>query len=672
MNKWLAIDRWPHRIIVPVLLIIAAVLAVTSLIGDSITYDETSHLTSGYSYLKTGDFRLAPENPPLVKMWAALPLLLVDNKWPSPEAKGWRNGDCWTVGKTWLFELNDGERMLPIARCMMVILLLATCLCIYGIGRTLFGPAAALLSLILAVFSPTLLAHGRLVTTDLPLALGILVTLWAFARLFDCITWGRLVLAALTLSALSLTKFSWLTVLPALALMGMIAVLRRQPIPCFLFTSKRPVDKQTDLQNCLLKSRFGRVIVMLLSVVFITAMVWAAIWTCFGWRYSPFHGADKNDATMPVPSSTTRQLAPINMKQTWEATLTDPQGLPMRGFMVDFVRWVRKHRLLPESYIYGFAFTLQSIRPGAHTSTWMGRVLKGGHILYFPIAFAIKTPIATMLLLAAGLSAVVTRRVLINRNFLLAAGLIGFAAVYGIFAITSHINIGHRHLVPIYPVVFIFAGPSVAWASSRLGRTFIAVAVLWLVCANLWIYPHYLAYFNELIGGPSRGYLYLTDSNIDWGQDLKRLAKYAKSHPDEDIKLAYFGIGNPTKYGFKCEQLRGGAWIGTPAKLTAGTYVISVMYLFGCYDVMTTDMVWGVPSNQRKYRADYQILTEPLPENASKAERLQRQKHIQHMQQFKQARLINKLRRRCPDERIGYSLFVYRLTAEQVNELIRP
>jgi hypothetical protein len=217
----------------------------------------------------------------------------------------------------------------------------------------------------------------------------------------------------------------------------------------------------------------------------------------------------------------------------------------------------------------------------------------------------------------------------------------------------------------------VFAGPSVAWARYRLGRIFIVVAVMWLVCANLWIHPHYLAYFNEFIGGPSRGHLYLTDSNIDWGQDLKRLAKYAKEHPTENIKLAYFGSADPTKYGFKCEVHKG-TWGGTPVKLTGGTYVISVMYLFGFYDIMSTDLFWKVPSNQQTYRTICQVLAKPLPENASEKERQQRQANIQNMQEGQMALLIYRLHCLPPDERIGYSLFVYRLTQEQVNELISP
>ena len=119
-------------------------------------------------------------------------------------------------------------------------------------------------------------------------------------------------------------------------------------------------------------------------------------------------------------------------------------------------------------------------------------------------------------------------------------------------------------------------------------------------------------------------------------------------------------------------MLRECTWGGAPASLTAGTYVISVMYLFGSWDLMTTDIFWGNRNNQKTYRNFYEILARPLPENASQKEHHQRQLFMEDMQRLQSALLVNRLSRRLPDERIGYSLFVYRLTQEQVDGLISP
>ncbi len=660
--------RIPHWVIVLVLLALGAVLAITSLVGDSITFDETSHLTAGYSYLKTGDFRLGPENPPLFKIWAALPLLLVETKWIPPETQGWREGDHLTVGRKWLFDLNDGERLLLISRCMMVVLLLIMCLCVYIIGRKLFGRQAGLLALTLATFSPTFLAHGRLVKNDMPMTLGVLITLLTFARLFERITLGRVLVAAAALSALSLVKFSWLAVLPALAIMVVIAVFRRQPIPYSFFWRK-----QTDFGVRLLVGRFSRACVMLFVGVFVVVIVWLSIWTCFRWRYSPFVGDDNSEVRMATPMSPDGP-APSNMDDAWKISLTDPDGKPMRGVIVGFVRIARKYRLLPESYIYGLAYTLRATMH--HISYLLGKNLQNTSAWYFPIAFAIKTPLAVMVLLAGGLICIYSRRVSINpKNYLLLAGLAGFVVVYAFLALTSKHNIGHRHLLPLYPAIMVFGGASVVWLSSRVGRWFVLAAVLWLVAANLWIHPHYLAYFNELVGGPSRGYLYLADSNIDWGQDIKRLAKYAKEHPHETIKLSYFGSGVPSKYGFECEQLRSVGSLedfGKPAELSAGTYVVSINQLLGIYDMFIDNEFWQNRRNVEVYKRMHNILSVPLSKDATEQERLEREKLAERYYQVQQARLINRLRYRAPDERIGYSLFVYRLSQKDVDLLLQP
>lgn len=673
--------------IVACLLVVGALLAITSLVGDSITFDETSHLTAGYSYLKTGDFRLGPDNPPLGKMWCAWPLLLIENQWPSPNSPAWRTGNLWTVGRTWLFNLNDGERLLTWARCMMVVLLLLTYLCIYIITRQLFGDAAALLALTLAVFSPTFLAHGRLVTTDLPMTLGVLLTLLTFARLLACLSWPRWLAAAAALCALSLTKFSWPIVLPALLLMAAVVIFRRKPLPCMFFAPLSPVDKRPHRRQYqqtprLLTSRRSRAAVIGLLTLVTTATVWAAIWTCFGWRYHPFRGPDRHEARM-MAIKPPGQSPPTTMEQTWQMVLTDPQGKEMRGVTANFVRWARRHRMLPESYLYGLAYILRATM--RNTSYLLGEISRQDQPWYFPIAFAIKTPIATMLLLLAGVAAVIGRRSGAKPIPILMVGLIGFSVIYCVLAVTSNHNIGHRHLLPIFPTVMVLAGASAAWWRRRVGRVFITAVVVWVIGANLWIHPHYLAYFNEIVGGPARGHLYLADSNIDWGQDIKRLARYARAHPDETIKLAYFGSGDPTKYGFACQKLRSFVWPGgTDAPLTAGTYVISVNQMLGLYDPLVTEKVWNDPKFRRHYQETLDTLAQPLNDNASAEQHKQRKTLQRQILQYRQARLLNQLRHRprsrvsksgeCrpPDERIGYSLFVHRLSQSQVNELTSP
>ncbi|HNQ24900.1 MAG TPA: glycosyltransferase family 39 protein [Phycisphaerae bacterium] len=699
-------------------------LAVTSLLGDSITFDEMSHLTSGLSYLKTGDFRLAPDHPPLAKLWAALPLAALGAHWPGA-SPSWQAGATWEIGWLWFYGVNDGERLLVFARCMMVVLLLATCWAVYATACRLLGRSAGLLALTLAALSPTLLAHGRLVTTDLPLALTSTLVLLTFARLMERVTVGRLVASAAALAAASVTKFSWPVVLPALAVMVAVAWLRSTPLVCVV-PGMRSAPDRGGAGVVLVTGRGARLGVLLVVAVLLAAGVWAGIWTCYGWRYSPFRGPDA-DGAMMISLENAGAATPRNMDEAWEAILLDWDGQPQRGLVAESVRWGRDHHALPEAYLYGLAYTIKSTR-----QRWgylMGEVSLNGWWYYFPIAFAIKTPIPTLLLLVVGVGALAgccrnprswapladgptqrggmgkSRRagtmsssgvaggspcdmpapsawachpsgpaggaMKLLRDPLLLAGLAALAVTYVALALDSPTNIGHRHLLPLYPMLFVLAGAAVAWWARLWGRILIGVCVVWLAAASLWIHPHYLSYFNELIGGPTRGHLYLADSNVDWGQDLKRLARYAARQDTGPIKLAYFGSANPCYYGFVCEMLPSTLAFGPPAVLTAGTYVVSVTQLLGVYDPMIRDEYW-TPQRVEEYRRLQQAAASEASGSAMTEDQLRGVAPLSEHETLRRARLLNRLQHRRPDDRVGYSLFVYRLSQADVETLTAP
>jgi hypothetical protein len=207
--------------------------------------------------------------------------------------------------------------------------------------------------------------------------------------------------------------------------------------------------------------------------------------------------------------------------------------------------------------------------------------------------------------------------------------------------------------------------------TTRAGRIGVGLLLGWLLVANVWIYPHYLSYFNELIGGPGRGHHYLVDSNLDWGQDLLRLADYAQAHPDEPIKLAYFGSAVPTAY-LDCTALPSMMEFEPTAELTPGTYVVSVTQLLGVYDPAIRDDFWTAEMRQR-FRQLGMVTEHPLPPDATAAMRRGYAQARRDYDQLRRRRLLNGLKKRAPDLRIGYSLFVYRnLTAQDLAALTAP
>ena len=202
---------------------------------------------------------------------------------------------------------------------------------------------------------------------------------------------------------------------------------------------------------------------------------------------------------------------------------------------------------------------------------------------YFPLAFLIKNPLP--LLLALGVSGAVLLRCSISPSRLVALGL--FPTLYIVMAMTSGMNIGYRHMLPIHPFVYLAIGRGMStWISSISGYRWkrIATAVLgaWYIAGTIRMFPYEIAYFNELVGGPRNGHYYLVDSNIDWGQGYKALRRYLEEHPGPTPKVAYSFLSLvPAYYDILYEPLPPGtsAPPESPFHPPPGRYVISITAL---------------------------------------------------------------------------------------------
>jgi len=640
------------------LLALSAALAFTSLRGDSITFDETSHLTAGMSCLRTGDFRLAPEHPPLARIWAALPLLVVPNRWPGPQTPGWQMGEYWAVGQRWLFELNDGQRLLVYSRAMMLVVMLATAGAVYALARTLFGSAAALTALAAAALDPTLLAHGRLVTTDVPATLLAALVLLAFHALTQRVSPGRIVAAGVALAGLALVKMSWALILAALTVMFLAASVGGASLELVLprwnrrrnsTAAPRPGERRIELHTPL-----SRLTVLAGAGLATLLILWAGIWSCYGFRYSPFRGADR-DAALMLPTTVRGEPLPQTMAAAWDAVLRDAEtGQQLRGLTPELIRFARDRLLLPEAYLYGLAFTLKTTR--SRTAYLCGQVSERGWYAYYPLAIAIKTPLPTLLLALAGLAALFSGRVRAARPVLW-AGLLVFTLVYLLVAIVSRFNIGHRHVLPFYLLIWVLAGAAAGWVDSRGGRWLVGGLLGWLALSNVLTWPHYLSYFNEAVGGPRRGHLYLADSNIDWGQDLKRLADYVHRQELNRVYLSYFGSADPRAYVPGVELLAGFFPPRSTSEPGPGVYVVSITNLLGVYLPEAREEFWKAPEVQARYAQ--------LQHAARTSAELEERRRLQF------GRLACALRRRAPDDRVGWSLWVYRVSTAELQAALK-
>ena len=495
-------------------------LAVTSLRKSSATYDEGAHLPAGYTYLATGDHRLNPEHPPLVKLLAAAPLFLIGNVTFKADDEAWATGRQWELGRRFLYRWNDADRLLFWGRLPIVLLGAGLCAAVFLWTRARFGFPAALLAGLLAVLSPDLLAHGQLVTTDLAMALFYFLSVVGGEALWRRVTWRTLGFLAVALAAAVASKFSAPVLLPVLAALGLVAVWARAPMTLALGKEERALERGAP-----------RVRPVILTLAAALVFAWLGLWTAYGFART----VSSDPAVRALLLST---------------TLRDDGGTLVADAALSAERW----GLLPEAYVRGFLFTYRHAE--GRPTFLLGQVSDHGFPHFFLVTFALKTPLPLILLLVLALLIGRGRAPWSTEAFIWIP-----VAGYVLLTQARGLNIGHRHLLPVYPFLFVAAGRAAEgawrfWARGKRTPGLVVIALAaWYVVGTLRVHPHYLAYFNEVAGGPARGYHCLVDSSLDWGQDLKGLAAWLEARGIEKVKLSYFGSADPAYFGIDAEML---------------------------------------------------------------------------------------------------------------------
>ena len=497
-----------------------ATLAVSSMRVKSATFDEAAHLPAGYTYLKLHDYRLNPEHPPLIKALAAAPLLLMDVQM-RPDDEAWALRRQWEFGRRFLYRWNDADRLLFRGRLPMVALgILLGAAVFFRAGRDWGLPAAAL-ALLLCVLSPDVLAHGQIVTTDVGAALFIFLSVVAFERLIDRATWARLLLAGLAVGAAFASKFSTLVLVPILAVLAAVAVVSPDPM--------RRAWRRHALRD--VQGRGPRLAHAVLLLAAILAVALVVLWASYGFAAS----------LSPDPAV--------------EAAFDWGRVGGRAGLIDGAMSAARRIHLVPEAYAFGF---LRFFRHSEARPTFLlGRLSDRNFWYYFPVTFALKTPLALIGLLILSVATLRHHAETLRTELFLWLPVV----LYFGMACALGLNIGHRHLLPIYPFLFVIAGRCATLAAVRFPGILSSASVVllagWYAVSVGRVHPHYLAYFNELAGGPDGGYRYLVDSNLDWGQDLKGVKPWMDRSGVSQVKLSYFGTADPEYYRIPCELLPG-------------------------------------------------------------------------------------------------------------------
>jgi hypothetical protein len=501
---------------VALLLAVLILQLAVSVSKESLSWDEGDHIFAGYMSWKRADFGLNPEHPPLVKMVATVPLLFMDLRVPTMQHRYFKN-EAYMDGRDLIFG-NDAGTIIFRVRMAAMIFTVLLALFVFLITREMFSTGAAFFALTLVVFEPNLLAHGAMVTTDAGLACFLVATIYAFYRYVKAPSVWRLALTGLAAGLAAAAKHSAILLLPMLALLALTEVLRRRQRP----EPASPIQPVSRFKQAL------RLAAAILAVAVIGAVV---LWGVYGFRYTARAGGQQIN---PPFAAAVRGLQPIESK----ALLT-------------LARW----HALPESFLYGLA----DVRGVANymPSYIFGKVYAHGVWYYFPVAFVIKSTLALLLLLSLALVAIALRKLNRWREVL-------FLTIpplfYLLVSMGSHLNIGARHIL----LVFVFASmlsAGAAWSFIRADRRWIyplAALLLFHVVSSARAFPtSYMAYSNELWGGPSATYKYLTDSNTDWGQQLIGTKKYLDQRGVKSCWFAYFvdSAIQPSAYGIPCHSL---------------------------------------------------------------------------------------------------------------------
>jgi hypothetical protein len=640
----------PFWLIAILIALLHVLMAVTAVNTKSPTFDEPQHLTAGYSYWVTNDFRLDPENGNLPARLAALPLLFGKTKFVAPDDPKWRRADEGGAAHQFFYQLgNDPERILADARLIMSIFGAALCLLVYRIAREFFGVIGGLLAATMIAFDPNFLAHSALVTSDVAAALFFTAAIWTSWRLFQKLSPARLTIAALSLAGLFLTKFSAPIVLPVLGLMSILQIAPTRGVECHFGRFRVSVTEQWK-KLCALSAAW----------IILCLAVFTAIWLSFSFRYSAF-----------------TDNSPNHEEDAWHWSYV----LEDRGVFENAVGFARNQHLLPEAYLYGAAYVHkhENDRPAFLDNHWS----LVGFASFFPRAFLYKTTLPLLVLIALALVAVTRRKFWSSANLL--NPFLLFVLIYAAFAIATQLNIGHRHIFPIYPALFIGCG-AIAWLleqnQKRVYAAAIAVLLVWQIGESFVVRPNYLAYFNQIAGGPSRGYEHLVDSSLDWGQDLPALKSWIDNHSaivdGKRLYLAYFGSADPRSAGIDAKQLPENHANGDQrfAQLGAGVYCISATTLqsvyareIGPWSRIYEQQYQAALAEVERYRA---TVSNPSARVALVANEgpVSWVKKIRIYERLRFERLCAYLRHRPPNAQVGYSIFVFVLNEDEVDRAL--
>lgn len=641
--------RWVVRTTI-LLLAVQATLGLVGVASQGVTNDETAHLAAGYSFWTLNDYRLQPENGNLPQRWCALPLLLLQPTLdPAAHPELWRLSDVWRIAHAFFFtDGNDSDRFLFAARAAMMLWGTALALLVQFWATRWWGWTGGLLALALTVFSPTVLAHAPLATSDVTATVCLLAALGGWWWCSHQLSFKTVLLTGLLTGLAFIAKFSAVLLLPMFAALAAVRLLSAAPI-------KWTWGSRTGEWSSV-RAKAGACIALTVGHGLLTA---AVIWTAFGWRY---------EAVNPAVSER------AYFYKTNEIDLEAHDGV---GAVVD---WARTHQLLPEAYLQGFVFV--RTHATARAAFLAGDFRDDGWWWFFPATFLWKSTLGELLVTAALTLALIVKLTRWRHTRVIASALyrysplLIFAAIYGGVSLASSLNIGQRHILPLYAILFIFAGGLVQLAGSRAKRALLLLPVAFSATACAAVFPHFLTYFNQPSGGSAQGWRKLVDSSLDWGQGLPALKHWLHENrrPEEVVYLSYFGSDDFRFRQIDAIPLAPSYQHYEPRRfepLGPGLYCLTATMLQDVYSPIKG--MW-TPRMEHDYWLARTRAEEHLASGAWENRIVDFGRDNTYplwvLERLRFARLTQYLRLREPDAVVANSIFVYRLSAHEVDTMV--
>jgi putative flippase GtrA len=539
-----------YDLIAAIIIAVAILICIFSMRGDSGVVDEIAHIPAGYSYVEKQDFRLNPEHPPLAKAIAAVPLLFMKinnsfSDWSWDGLNQWENG--WNF---FYHEGNNADQILFWSRLPIVLLFMLLAFYFYKWACELYGKKTGIFALILLAFSPNLIAHARLVTTDVAATFGFLISTYYLWRYYKNPTVSTLIFAGLAFGVAQLLKFSAILLIPIFG----VAII-----------AKSIIDR--DEKNGFWKNFWKNLKPLFWIFMIGFILVWFA-YIFFTWN---------------TPSDIERKVFEIN--------LPTAGAEPFRNLLIKLAEIPIFGKALAH-YLLGILMVF-SHAEGGHTAFLLGNFSRTGWWYFFPIAWFFKEALPLILLTFWGIIVLFIKKTRDKIDVWNITLFLSVIIIYWAISMRGSLNIGIRHLLPTLPFIYLLiarAAKPILEKKFSFGKLALYLFAGWLVLETLFSYPKYIAYFNELrfLFGKEKHEI-LVDSSLDWGQDLKRLAKYIDENDIPSIKVDYFGGGVPAYYlGAKVVP-----WHSKYGKTTGWLAVSATFYQMSKY--------FGPQENQESY-----------------------------------------------------------------------